>query len=101
MRVTNTFGADIYPKVEYIPPECANECEEEWQNSKVDYIEIETFRCIIGLPDCSVDLVTCIMSMHHFRDFNQMLIEIRRVMKPGGYLFFREHDVSSEDFKLI
>ena len=87
--------------MEYKPPDCANECEEEWVNSKVEYLEIETFKCLIGLPDCSVDLVTCIMSMHHFRDFNQMLKEISRVLKPGGYLFIREHDVDIQDFKLI
>ena len=38
--------------------------------------------------------------MHHFRDFGKMITEIKRVLKPDGFLFIREHDVPPENFKL-
>ena len=54
----------------------------------------------IDLPDKTYDLVTCFVSMHHFEYMDLMLKEIMRVMKPGGYLFIREHDVQPDDTKL-
>ena len=61
---------------------------------------IDTFKCQIALPEQSVQLVTCIMSMHHFRDFPKMTSEIQRVLRPNGYLFIREHDVPADNPKL-
>ena len=83
-----------------MPPTVAQECEAKWPESRLAYVEIDTHKCLIGLPDKSVQLVTCIMSMHHFRDFAQMLSEIKRVLRPGGYLFVREHDVPANRPKL-
>ena len=38
--------------------------------------------------------------MHHFCNFDKMLTEIKRVLKPGGYLFIREHDVPKDNTNL-
>ena len=40
------------------------------------------------------------MSIHHFRNFGQMIREIKRVLHPRGYLFIREHDVALDKPKL-
>jgi ubiquinone/menaquinone biosynthesis C-methylase UbiE len=50
--------------------------------------------------DASFDLVTCLMSIHHFEDRAGMLHEIARVMKPGAKLVLREHnrETDFEDF---
>lgn len=53
------------------------------------------------LKDKSVDLVTAIMSLHHVKDIKGMMKEISRVVKPGGYVIIREHDVTSPDFSII
>lgn len=45
-----------------------------------------------GIPNASQDLALCIFSMHHFTDLSGMLKEIKRVLKPGGLLFAKEHD---------
>jgi ubiquinone/menaquinone biosynthesis C-methylase UbiE len=50
------------------------------------------------LPDCSIDMVTCFVSIHHFENVSRMLSDIQRVVRPGGYLFIREHDVDPDDF---
>jgi SAM-dependent methyltransferase len=45
--------------------------------------------------DNSFDLITCLMVLHHIpkNNLNFLLREINRVMKPGGILILREHDV--------
>jgi len=100
LKVDKTYGADIFPAEEYRAPDCAAESEKTWPGSKLHYVPIDTFKCTIALPDNTADLVTCIMSMHHYRDFDQMLQEITRILKPGGYLFIREHDVPDSNKEL-
>ncbi|MEV0285468.1 class I SAM-dependent methyltransferase [Kribbella sp. NPDC050820] len=43
----------------------------------------------IPLPEASVDGVLMFLSFHHFRDQQQALEEVRRVLKPGGVAFLR------------
>ena len=64
-------------------------------------MEIDTHKCLIPLASASVSLVTCIMSIHHFRDFAKMMSEIKRVLYPHGHLFIREHDCPAENNKLV
>ena len=59
-----------------------------------DYIRVSNNH--IDLPDNSIDLITCLVCIHHFTDILQMFSEIRRVLKPGGLLFIREHDGSKK-----
>lgn len=47
-------------------------------------------------PDASFDLITAIMSLHHIQELDVMVSEIHRVLKPGGYLFIKEHDCWNE-----
>jgi SAM-dependent methyltransferase len=50
---------------------------------------------MLPYPDCSFDLVTALMTLHHVRHQKPMFDEIRRVLRPGGVLVFREHDCHS------
>lgn len=88
-KIEKIYGADVYSP-------------EEYKNIKTDPF-IEYHQIIdnkINLPDHSVDLITCFMSIHHFIDFDKMMTEIHRVLKPRGWLFFREHNVPKEASKL-
>lgn len=49
----------------------------------------------IPLQQGSCDLVTCFVSIHHFENQN-LLSEISRVLRPGGFLVIREHDVEPD-----
>lgn len=42
----------------------------------------------IPIPDNTFDLVVCQASAEHFVDIDQALIEIKRVTKTGGFLYF-------------
>lgn len=44
----------------------------------------------LNLPDAEFDLVGCAFSLHHLPDPQRALDEIRRVLKPGGYLLIVE-----------
>lgn len=44
----------------------------------------------IPLPDASVDLVLCHQTLHHIVDQSAALVEVFRVLKPGGYLLLAE-----------
>jgi len=46
----------------------------------------------IPLEDSQFDLILLLQTAHHIGDINLKLKEINRLLKPGGYLFMREHD---------
>lgn len=84
----NVYGSDIFP-----PPSSNNGGEKEYP---VPYLQIIDNK--IPLDNNSVDLVTSFMAIHHFDDPSFEISEIRRVLKPGGHLFIREHDVNTPQF---
>lgn len=55
-------------------------------NKPVDLIQLGEDRNIIPLPDQSVDLLHSSGVLHHVKNLNLALMEIRRVLKPGGRL---------------
>ncbi len=72
------YCADVFPATEFT-------------TQTVQYSQVKDNH--IDLPDQSMDLITAFVAMHHFENFDAMMKEINRILKPGGYLFFREHDV--------
>ena len=51
---------------------------------------------IICLEDNRVDLITCLVTLHHVSQINLILLELARILRPGGYLILREHDCKRE-----
>lgn len=39
-----------------------------------------------GLPDASVDVVTCFEAWHHLDQYQKFIPEMKRILKPGGLL---------------
>lgn len=51
----------------------------------------------IPVFDNAVNLLTAFVSIHHYENMAGMFSEMLRVMKPGGFLFIREHDATIND----
>ena len=53
---------------------------------------------ILPYSDNSFDLITCLMVLHHVPEDNLVVLikELNRVLKPGGILILREHDVRNK-----
>ncbi len=58
---------------------------------------------IFPFEDNSTDLVIADLSLHYFRenDTNRIINEIKRILKPNGYLFFRLNSTNSTEYKKI
>ena len=46
--------------------------------------------------DQSVNLITCLVTLHHIPKVDHMLKELARIIQPNGYLIIREHDCKLE-----
>lgn len=79
-------------------------------NSPVDIVERGQLRSIgafvplndyapIGLPARSADLLTCFAGLHHMAadKLAPFLASIAGIVRPGGYLVVREHDVRCKE----
>lgn len=47
-------------------------------------------------PDNSFDFITSLMILHHEKNYKELIKEIYRVLRPGGFFVMREHDCISE-----
>lgn len=65
------------------------------------FIESHNFEPISPneIPDESVDLITCLIGLHHTRpeQLPGFLASLRRILRPGGWFIVRDHDVKSPD----
>ncbi len=53
--------------------------------------EVRSIEGVLGMPDHSVDIVLDMMTSHFLREKERTMLrdEILRVLKPGGWLFFK------------
>lgn len=58
---------------------------------------------VFPFEDNSTDLVIADLSLHYFKekDTNIIISEIKRILKPNGYLFFRLNSTNSTEYKKI
>lgn len=53
------------------------------------------------LENNTVDLITCFQSLHHTKDLKMKLQEMSRIMKPGGILIIREHNLTDKNLEYL
>lgn len=67
------------------------------------FTQLDEHQVSLPYQDNQFDVVCAMMSLHHMKDVTLWLKEIHRVVKTGGLLLIREHDVltSDKDLNLI
>jgi SAM-dependent methyltransferase len=76
----NIFGADIPHWGPYKAHKHPFQFSEILEGGRLQY------------ADNSIDLITCVLMLHHVKDLDQLLSEINRVLKVGGFLLIIEHN---------
>lgn len=51
--------------------------------------------CHVPFDNDSFDLITCSMVLHHVKCFDDLLKEIKRILKPNGLLLIKEHNADT------
>lgn len=59
-------------------------------------ITFSLYKDTIPFADNSVDIITCLMVLHHVNDINMFILEIKRILKPNGIIIIREHNVTNK-----
>jgi 2-polyprenyl-3-methyl-5-hydroxy-6-metoxy-1,4-benzoquinol methylase len=66
--------------------------------NNITFTECSNFSIKLPFSDNSFDLITCLMTLHHIPEQNisTMISELYRVMKFGGTVILREHNVNKK-----
>lgn len=66
----------------------------------INYVSIDEDN---NLPfgDKEFSLVTCFQSLHHMKNLDSRLEDIKRIVKPGGYVILREHDCRDSYMRML
>ena len=67
----------------------AKEHTGKYKEEGVEYVFVDDKR--LPFADATFDFISAIQVLHHIDDQNFAISELYRVLKPGGYLFLREH----------
>lgn len=67
-------------------------CIEPTPRGQTAGVEIITKVDRYPFEDGQFDIITAIMSLHHIPSLDPVIAEMIRVLKPGGYIFIKEHD---------
>lgn len=78
----NIFGADIKTWGPYLQTELVH---------KFNFIDVDNDK--IYANDNTFDIATCILMLHHVKNLDKLIQDIKRVLKPGGILIIVEHNI--------
>ncbi len=93
-----------FQEVEYLG---LDQSEEQLNMAKKDFPKnnyLVAEMTSLPLPDKNFDLVFCIATLHHLNkeeDRDKALKEIKRVLKPGGYLLMTNWNLNSESAQKV
>ena len=84
LKPDNIIGADIESFEE----------QKNWRREKNNgykFVSIKENEKL-PFPDNHFSIISAFMVLHHIKNLNFSLQEIKRILQPGGYLFITEHD---------
>jgi ubiquinone/menaquinone biosynthesis C-methylase UbiE len=82
LKIKTTYCADV-------------DLPNEKKYKELNYLQINENDVKLEIKERSIDLVTCLVSMHHFKNFSNIMKELDRISKIGTYLIIREHDANN------
>jgi ubiquinone/menaquinone biosynthesis C-methylase UbiE len=88
--ITTAVGTELNTRTTY----CADIIEIKENYDNLTYLQIDEKENKLNISDKSIDLITCLVSIHHFQNLANMISEMNRVSKIGTYLIIREHDAT-------
>ncbi|GAB4021658.1 methyltransferase domain-containing protein [Spirosoma koreense] len=102
LRKRLTVNEPIYLINDVAPTFSPADIMERGQLGKLGtFVELNDYEPInpTAIPDESVDLVTCLIGLHHARPekLAGFLASIHRILRPGGWFILRDHDVKTTD----
>lgn len=65
----------------------------------IQFIQLSKDNSNIPLPNEKADFITCLMVLHHISEPINQIREFSRIIKKGGILIIREHDIDSDTDK--
>lgn len=84
-NVNDVYVIDRYCEERFV------DLREKEDNFDIKYIQ--SSGTYIGLKDNICDFLIAFVVIHHVDDIPNLILEIKRIVKPGGMVFVREHDV--------
>jgi 2-polyprenyl-3-methyl-5-hydroxy-6-metoxy-1,4-benzoquinol methylase len=91
------FGGDVFnsqnPQITFVSIDQNQSIIDLGKTST--FIQNETFLFSL-IADQSVNLITCLVTLHHIPKLDNILKELARIIQPDGYLIIREHDCKLE-----
>lgn len=66
----------------------------------IDYVSLNENEQL-PFNDEEFSLITCFQSLHHMKNLDSRLKDIKRIIKRGGYLIIREHDCCDDNMKML
>ncbi|SFC74015.1 class I SAM-dependent methyltransferase [Spirosoma endophyticum] len=102
LRKHLSISEPIYLINDVAPTYSPADIMERGQLTKIGtFVESHDFEPISpdAIPSESVDLVTCLIGLHHTRpeQLTLFVASIRRILRPGGWFILRDHDVKTDD----
>jgi len=80
-----------------LSPEQSHACDIFDQKPEKEYTFSLNTTKTLPYNDNQFDFITLFMSAHHFSHVDDMFNEIRRILKPNGFVLIREHHYNSID----
>ncbi len=102
LRKHLSISGPIYLINDVAPTNSPADIMERGQLSKIGtFVESTNYEPISpnAIADESVDLVTCLIGLHHARPemLAGFMTSVRRILRPGGWFILRDHDVKTDD----
>jgi ubiquinone/menaquinone biosynthesis C-methylase UbiE len=97
--ISNQLAKSLNTTTNYFADVCLPEVKNDdtiIDDVTINYIQITESSFKLDIPDNSVDLITCLCSIHHFKNLVDIMSELSRISHSQTILILREHDATEK-----